>query len=368
MKKTIIILIILLLVGLLFGCTEIDNDPDGPPIQITKYNPALTGTWINQQSNYTNEFIFDGKGNFETATNYETARDVIQGKYQTQDNLIILTNFSNLANDRNMKYLIDRNELTVTPLNKSKPLTFTKKGTTSIDIDPPNQDINFAQVLVIGIPSTGERVVLDNLSYLLTYQTRDATSFDNNVSNELQQYDIVILDQSISSDKSVTVSLGEAIQKYVDKGGKLILVMNSGVRQSVGFGSTTTIDAIGWKANFGNTMPAECVLNQTGKPSCEKGQEISSIGRIYRQDYDHPIMLGTEVSPALNEAPYAMTTLAVQANEGAKTIAYIKAENTPQTYPAILEKKNFPLGNVIYFNYDPGLTPSVFKNTIMYLK
>ena len=224
------------------------------------------------------------------------------------------------------------------------------------------------QVLFIGVPSTGERIVLDNLSYFLRYNIRDATTFGNAASEELQQYDIVILDQSLSANKSVTVGLGEAITKYVDKGGKLILVMNSGVRQSVGFGSTTTIDAIGWKANFGNTMPAECVLNQTGKPSCEKGQEISSIGRIYRQDYDHPIMLGTEVSPALNEAPYAMTTLAVQANEGAKTIAYIKAENTPQTYPAILEKKNFPLGNVIYFNYDPGLTPSVFKNTIMYLK
>ena len=224
------------------------------------------------------------------------------------------------------------------------------------------------QVLFIGVPSTGERVVLDNLSYFLRYNIRDATTFGNAASEELLQYDILILDQSLSADKSVTVGLGEAITKYVVKGGKLILVMNSGVQQSVGFGGMTAVDAIGWKANFGNTMPAECVLNQTGKPSCEKGQEISSIGRIYRQDYDHPIMLGTEVSPALNEAPYAMTTLAVQANEGAKTIAYIKAENTPQTYPAILEKKNFPLGNVIYFNYDPGLTPSVFKNTIMYLK
>ena len=63
-----------------------------------------------------------------------------------------------------------------------------------------------------------------------------------------------------------------------------------------------------------------------------------------------------------------MTTLSIQANQGATTIAYIKAENTPQSFPAILEKKNFPLGNIIYFNYDAGLTMNVFKNTIMYLK
>jgi len=224
------------------------------------------------------------------------------------------------------------------------------------------------QVLFIGVPSTGERVVLDNLSYFLRYNIRDATTFGNAASEELQQYDIVILDQSISSDKSVTVGLGEAITKYVDKGGKLILVMNSGVQQSVGFGGMTAVDAIGWKANFGNTMPAECVPNSTSIPSCKPGQEVSVVGRIYRQDYDHPIMLGTEMAPTLDEAPFAMTTLAIQSNEGAKTIAYIKAENTPQSFPAILEKKNFPLGNVIYFNYDPGLTMNVFKNTIMYLK
>ena len=224
------------------------------------------------------------------------------------------------------------------------------------------------QVLFVGVPSTGERVVLDNLSYFLRYNIRDASTFGNAASEELQQYDIVILDQSLSSDKSVTVGFGEAVQKYVDKGGKLIVVMNSGVLQSVGFGSTTTLEAIGWKANFGNVMPAECVVTQSGKPSCKSGEEINLVGRIYRQDYDHPIMLGTEMTPTLDEAPYAMTTLGIQANEGAKTIAYIKAENTPQSFPAILEKKNFPLGNVIYFNYDPGLTMNVFKNTIMYLK
>jgi hypothetical protein len=229
------------------------------------------------------------------------------------------------------------------------------------------------QVLIIGEPSMGERVALDNLSYFLTYRTRLASSFGNASSEELHQYDIVILDQSNSADKSITVALGDALNQYVAKGGKLIIVLNSGVYQSVGFNGYTASDAIGWKATMGgknakNIVPAECALDSTGVPSCGVGREISVVGRIYRQDFDHMILNGVEIAPPQPEAPLALTTLGVQADEGARTLAYIKAENTPQTYPAILEKKNFPMGTVIYFNYDPGMTQTVFKNTINYLK
>ncbi|MFA5931489.1 MAG: hypothetical protein WC821_04225 [archaeon] len=224
------------------------------------------------------------------------------------------------------------------------------------------------QVLFIGEPSLGERVVLDNLSYFLTYRTREASSFGNASSEELNQYDLVMLDQSNSADKSVTVSLGDAIQKYVAKGGKLIVVMNSGIYQSVGFQGYTAADVVGWKATFGSIIPAECIPGSDGVPTCAEGREESVVGRIYQQDFEHPIMQGIEVAPPMGEAPKAMRTLGIQADEGAKTIAYIKAENTPKSYPAILEKKHFPMGSVIYFNYDPGMTPGILKNTIYYLK
>ena len=224
------------------------------------------------------------------------------------------------------------------------------------------------QVLFIGEPSLGERVVLDNLAYFLTYITRAADSFGNASSEELFQYSIVILDQSNSSDKSVTVALGDAIQKYVAKGGKLVVVMNSGIYQSVGFQGYTAADVVGWKATFGKIIPADCVAGHDGVPTCAEGREESVVGRVWQQDFDHPIMQGIEVAPPMGEAPKAMRTLAVQADEGARTIAYIKAENTPKTYPGILEKKHFPMGDVIYFNYDPGMTPGIFKNVIYYLK
>ncbi len=225
------------------------------------------------------------------------------------------------------------------------------------------------QVLFIGEPSLGEKVVLDNLSYFLTYRTRAADSFGNASSEELNQYDIVMFDQaSNGSDKSVTVALGDAMQKYVNKGGKLIVVMNSGIYQSVGFNGYTAADVVGWKATFGTIMPADCVAGHDGIPTCADGREESVVGRVWQQDYDHPIMQGIEVAPPMGELPRAMRTLAIQADSGAKTIAYIKAENTPKTYPAILEKKHFPVGTVVYFNYDPGMTPGILKNTIYYLK
>ena len=225
------------------------------------------------------------------------------------------------------------------------------------------------QVLIIGEPSLGEKVVLDNLSYMMNYRVREASTFGNAASEELHQYDIVILDQaSVGSDHSVTVALAEAIKTYVKKGGKLIVVMNSGIYQNVGFAGMTATDVVGWKANFGSLIPAECVLGSDNVPTCADGREVTVMGRIYQQDFDHPIMEGIPMSPPTGEVPYAFKTFAIQADEGANTIAYIKAENTPQTFAAILEKKNFPFGTVVYFNYDPGLTPGIFKNTIFYLK
>lgn len=224
------------------------------------------------------------------------------------------------------------------------------------------------QILFIGAPSMGEKIALDRLNYFVNYRVRDAASFGNASSEELHQYDIVFLDQSTMADKSVSVGLGDAIQKYVTKGGKLIVVLNSGIYQSAGFNGYTAADVIGWKATFGTIIPAECVAGSDGVPTCRDGSEISVVGRIWEQVYDHPIMQGIETAPPIGEAPYQLRTLGIQADSGATTLAYIKAENTPQTFPAILEKKSFPLGDVIYFNYDPGLTTGILTNTINYLK
>ena len=132
-------------------------------------------------------------------------------------------------------------------------------------------------------------------------------------------------------------------------------------------------DAVGWLATIGGAngtgiVPAECVLDHDGNPACAQGKEINVMGRIYKQDSEHPVLLGIDIAPPLSDAPLSFKTLAVQPSEGARTLAYIKSESGTQTYPAILEKKNFPLGDVIYFNYDPGMTQTIFRNTLSYFR
>jgi len=224
------------------------------------------------------------------------------------------------------------------------------------------------QVLVIGEPSLGERVVLDNSNYYLAYRIRDADSFSVSASEELSQYDIVMLDQSQLADKSVNTVLAQAMAEYVRKGGKLIVVQNSGIYMDVGLGGAVATDVVGWKASFGNIMPMECAPGTDNVPTCAEGQAVTVVGRIVRSDYDHPIMEGIPQSPPEGQVPYTLSAFPIQANEGGKRIAYVDAEGTPKTYDAIIEKKAFPLGTVIYFNYDPGLTPGIFTNTLEYLR
>ena len=176
-----------------------------------------------------------------------------------------------------------------------------------------------------------------------------------------------MLDQSLLTNKSIPIVLGNAIKEYVGKGGNLILVQNSGVYQSTGLSGEIATDVVGWKATFGNIMPVECNLGPTNIPVCAEGQQIAITGRIRRM-IEHPIMSGIEITPPEGTAPYSLNTFNIQLNDGAKTIAYIQLEGTLTTYPAIIEKKNFPFGTVIYFNYDPSFTPGILKNTITYLE
>ncbi len=227
------------------------------------------------------------------------------------------------------------------------------------------------KILVIGEPSLGERVLLDNLSNVFTYRVILASSLSSNVSSaDLAEYKIIILDQSNSTDKSVSVALGDAFQKYVAKGGKLIVVMNSGAYKYTAPTDLVVLNpyAIGWKANFGNIVPANCVVGEYNVLSCDNKSKLSVIGRVFAQDFNSPIMSGINVDPILGQAPRAMETFPVQVSEGAKTIAFLRVETAPKTYPAIIEKKAFPMGDVIYFNYDPGMTPEILKNTLYYLK
>jgi hypothetical protein len=233
-------------------------------------------------------------------------------------------------------------------------------------IDVPGTNDDLSQVLVIGDLSIGERVVFDNLSHEFNYSTRTAKDLENNSIEELNKYDIILIDQS-ATEKSVSADLGSAINEYVIKGGNLIIIKNSAIKQSLGIGGITAIDSIGWQAIFGDISPAECILLSGNEPSCEDGKELAIVARIIKSG-THDIMYGIDIAPPVGYEPYSLNVLPIGVNVGAKTIAYFDVENTPATYPAIIEKKSLLSGSVVYFNYDPGFTPTILKNTLNYLK
>jgi hypothetical protein len=223
------------------------------------------------------------------------------------------------------------------------------------------------QMLIIGEPSVGLLADLDNERDLVYYRVKDAAALEASPKDELAKYEIVLLDQHLGLspyDKSVSRALGEAIEEYVGTGGKLIVVMDSGIYRSGGvYGTGVAADVVGWESNFGDIIPVECDLGQGDVPNCT--QPIALTGKVHRAESDHAIMKGIEVAPAdPRYDPLSMTTFNV--NPTGNQIAYIKHVATASNYPAIVEKK-FIVGKVVYFNYDPAMTPGIWQNTLEYL-
>ena len=216
-----------------------------------------------------------------------------------------------------------------------------------------------AKMLVIGQPSQETTAVLDDLKDLVQYRIRSADSLRISPKEQLAQYDIIMLDQSNSTaGPFVSRALGEAIRGYVKKGGKLIIVKNSGIFRE------GAPEIVGWLANMGDLAPVECVPDKQNVPTCV--QPIWVTGELIRIDFEHPIMEGIEKVPALpGDPPLSVEVfdVAVKGNE----IAYIKDLYSTKYYPGIVEK-NLILGKVIYFNYDPGKTPGILQKTIRYLR
>ncbi|MAG22423.1 MAG: hypothetical protein CL943_03940 [Candidatus Diapherotrites archaeon] len=222
------------------------------------------------------------------------------------------------------------------------------------------------EMLIIGAPSQALVTILDQDNSLVYYKIQDATQFETTPGQQLEQYDIVLLDQHLADSafgQSVSRQFGEAIENFVRTGGKLIVVLDSGIYRSGPEGSVAA-DVIGWKSNFGTIMPVECDIGQGEKPTCET--VVSLQGRIKRQDISHKIMIGVENAPASPSLPpYSLKTFDVKPI--GSTVAIIEDEGSSKSFPAIMEKKTL-LGKTIYFNYDPALTPGIVQNTLEYLR
>jgi hypothetical protein len=224
----------------------------------------------------------------------------------------------------------------------------------------------YVRILVIGEPSVETRLVLDSFESenWLTYHVRASQSFRSTTMEELGQYDVIMLDQTREADKSVPRLLGESIEGWVRRGGKLIVVGNSGTRRLSTTGVGYADDVLGWKGTFGDIMPMECKLDKLELSTCVN--PVYTRGYIFRTDYSHPIMEGIPRAPLSDDVPpYELAMFDVMAT--GTIVAHLQVLPSKMTYPAIIEKKVFPTGKVIYFNYNPGTSEGILESTIEYL-
>jgi len=215
-------------------------------------------------------------------------------------------------------------------------------------------------MLVIGSPSVETLQVLDNSKDLVQYRViEDVEALRTNSKDKLAQYNIVMLDQTNSPQKILPSTVGEALNSYVAKGGKLIVVKNSGIY------NPEAPEIVGWMANFGSdVVPVECITTRDNYPSCTVSVNVSA--ELERADFKSPIMRGIEKVPATPDQPYLYLEVFPVAVNGHE-IATIRDVQSTKYYAGIVEKRLL-IGKSIYFNYNPGYTPGIFRNVLKYLR
>ncbi|HOZ35438.1 MAG TPA: hypothetical protein PLK55_00430 [archaeon] len=216
-----------------------------------------------------------------------------------------------------------------------------------------------AKILILGAPSPEFRNILtdqENKDIIKESRFMTLDSIDHNPEERIKDYDIIILDQSMQADKTITRRTGEAITNYVKKGGKLIVVLNSGIKRP---GDTSVL---GWQANFGGIVPVNC-YNSGGTPSCLSQRDLQ--GTLYVVKEDHPIVKGITQVPAV-ETSGTIRTQTFDVSIDGTEIAYLEDSRTNKTYTGIVEEPLL-MGKVIYFNFNPAISKAIVIKTIQYL-
>jgi hypothetical protein len=205
-------------------------------------------------------------------------------------------------------------------------------------------------VLVIGTSSQGVRAVL----------TGDEARFrSGSINYEIDLQPDDILNVKILKNYKVVILQGqpyfqgytrEAIRSYVDGGGKLIVIEDAGSRHP----EYPEVAGWDWPRGQGIPVPADIVGEEIGYSDIAYGSEIKFIDR------DHPIAIGLK---RLN-ANLILPSRVVKVTPEGNTVVAIKTDEG--TWPAIIEGGS-GLGTVVYFAYDPGMSPAVFLATVEWL-
>jgi len=225
----------------------------------------------------------------------------------------------------------------------------------------------YKQVLVIGEPWDGPYAndsILEifsegtNARAYKIKQVSSAQNFVHNPKEQLKNYELIILDQSMLADKSIPPDLAEALVDWVYTGSKLIIVGDSGIYM------TGRPEVLGLPAVFNESMaPVDCYAPIDNLPTCTTPIPIQGI---WYNQYKTNIFEGIDKIPpnplvqGMQGLPFTTFNVAPQGEEW----AYLQDVVTGKTYSAIV-KRSYGFGKVIYFNYqEVGMTPKIFEQVV----
>jgi len=167
---------------------------------------------------------------------------------------------------------------------------------------------------------------------------------------QVKYYDLVVLDTTNQADREITTELAQTLKVFVEEGGKLIIVQDSGIQNAQ------------WPAQMGSIMPVTCETESESLPGrCNRfiirGKIIPSSGTFLSQQ--------TTEFPSDPQLLATFEPYYFKANGTVLAIAK-SFDSTGKEYPAIIEKDT-DQGKVIHFNYNPGQSQEIFIKIIDYL-
>ncbi|MDD4984001.1 MAG: hypothetical protein PHH82_04170 [Candidatus ainarchaeum sp.] len=227
---------------------------------------------------------------------------------------------------------------------------------------------DYKQILLVGQPWDGpyqnDTIVeimqqgLNGQKYKIK-QIESSQNFSHNPENQIKNYDLIILDQTMLSDKSIPPDFANALIDYVFAGGKLIIVGDSATFV------TGRPEKIGLPATFNESMaPVDCMSPIDGGPKCT--MPIPLPAGIWYNTYETKLFQGIDKIPpnpltqGLQGLPFTVFDVSPQGDEW----AYIQDVVSGKIFTGIV-KNGYGVGKVIYINYqEVGLTPSVLEYVV----
>ncbi len=199
---------------------------------------------------------------------------------------------------------------------------------------------------------------------------------------QLAQYDVVILYQV--HDKTLSLSQRDEISKYLAHGGRMIIVMDSGTcipssevanTSITGTSSNTGVVCTGWgggvQYDLGKYIPVECLSQYSSGQFCAP-KDVYNV-RLRFIDPNDPLNPnpGNPYYPSVSARISKMTVLSgIRVKDIGRTVAKVQVmqgNNVKETYYGIVAAEGLLGTKVLYFNYDPTITPAILYKALAWL-